>query len=796
MCIDSSCESFRFKYGGKRWKQYSTVYILPEYSIDFHAMGNFSSQILSDSISRRLSELSSQRKGTTQSVEGYSVANTNSNSKPRSFLSVLETLSGSSNWRVARSRLGSTDPMGRPRSFCKEKVQKLIQQEISQVILKKILDILKDSGVQAPVTLQTTVNDSPIAPRKIAVHIANSSPCVYLPYVRSKSVIPEYSRATDLLEDNEESSHDPEINGPDSEEDPLQQKLRDVLPSNYLSSPFNSYDPIPHLFAVIIEVEQDNLSVGPVHVTFQSNARTDWTPAFEERKQILHKEIFSIASHSWVLELDKADYFISNVNSNEHLDRRTSCRELADRSCLYHLAEFPKTLLPPEKISDLQLLKLKAGLYLFLLPLIIPGNIPATVNSFNGSLLHNLFIEVPIEGSTNFETSVAKATFELPMVRTPPSLIDMDAEKPIHISRTWNNSLHYLITFPRTCVSLGSKYLINVKISPLTKNIVLKRVRFNIMERTEYVPRESFCKCCHGGTRGCCSKLKLHGPQDRVVTLCELRTRKSQNPKAAPPFKVQVIKCHNDNMLDVCYEAPSNPSCTDVIVASPLDIDVELPFLTSRADLESSVFALQEGERSMCFASASSKKCSARDMENISSSIVGSSETQLSYIGFLRQSDGKRRRTRLDSSSVNSLNDSCEHQESTAQSQVLFPDSNFKYIQISHRLQVLFRISKPDPRDNKIHHYKIVVATPLTLLSAKCNEGSTQLPNYENVRTEPVPAPRSEGPAIKFRIPQDSEGLPIRPLRNENEYALPSFQEAMSSPSSPSFMLSEPAPPY
>ncbi|KAK7676044.1 hypothetical protein QCA50_021013 [Cerrena zonata] len=126
----------------------------------------------------------------------------------------------------------------------------------------------------------------------------------------------------------------------------------------------------------------------------------------------------------------------------------------------------------------------------------------------------------------------------------------------------------------------------------------------------------------------------------------------------------------------------------------------------------------------------------------------------------------------------------------TTVSKALSPDSNFRHIQIHHRLQVCFRISKPDPKDDyKMHHYEVVVDTPLILLSAKCNDDSIQLPKYDEID---LPQPQldqqntnNQG-SISFRTPNfEHNGVSIKPLVQDEGEQLPSFEEAMSAPSSP-----------
>lgn len=758
-------------------------------------MGSFSLYKLKDSLMRRLSEPLLSLILPTGQFLSTPVERRNSNA---AIFSVDSVNSDSLSAVMRRAELVERMLNRlRSRSVSKKEAKKLIRQETSYVILRKLMHILQDSGVHMPISLDTTVTGTS-ASSSLKVHIANSSDCVYLPAARSNvSILDEGEPEPD--ENLSADLQDTEAIVPEGGSGAnLQERSRDFTSSNYLISDIDAESLIPHLFAVIIEVENENLQLGSIRVELLSQVETEWID--QANGSIFpQRELYSIASHTWNLNLDEADYFISNVNSNDRSDKRTTSEDLAKRNVFYRLNEPLDIRNGPEIAPNSVLHDHKAGLYLFLLPIILPSNIPATVRSIHGSLKHQLSIETPIENPHLLRKGAAKATYELPMVRTPPSLANSISDKPIHISRVWNDALHYTITFPRKYVSLGSEHIINVKLIPMVKNVVLKRVKFNILERTTYLSLDSREAYEYEGVSNCVSKMRGLKPRDRVIPLCELRTKeKKPNYTIAEPFKSEVIKCKDNNLLNACYETSSKSQDSDeVFISSPVDVNVALPFLTSTADkvLLTSSSDLKRS-RSIDMSSRNNSVSKADldlNPEVISSPVMGSLETQVIHQGS-PSATSKRSNIKVNSSSFASATDINISEGSTVASKALSPDSNFKHIQISHRLQVAFRVSKPDMKDRgKIHHYEIVVDTPLVLLSSKCNEASVQLPHYEaqSAALETMPMADRD---VSFRIPQyNNNGVSIRQLSFEDEERLPSFEEAVSGTPSPRRKLSLPS---
>lgn len=643
------------------------------------------------------------------------------------------------------------------------------------------------------------------------------------------------------------SQHDPP---PDTDNVPkhLKQQLKLFQAPNFLSTKIESANHIPHTFAVVIELEKDECHLKEINISLSSQTNVSW-PLGDSFNRNFNREKFNIGNMEWCFpNLNAADYFISTSNTNDSKCKQLSPEELAWRTREYQLKVSPdcssgnstnkasgKTSgsshnqstssshhFPLEFIKDIHdyvdglhnekenhnhnhnqnedNTTYKAGLYLFILPILIPFNIPPTINSINGYLNHFMNVNVQKVSEKFNRKSSIYAQYNVPMIRTPPSVGDSVADKPIYVNRVWNESLHYIITFPKKYVSLGCEHVINVKLVPLVKDVIIKRIKFNVLERITYVSKDLAKEYDYDLE----DPFNLRFPGDnsrkreRVIPLCELKTKNKYNNNLVDPYKEEVIKCPDNNLLFSCYELEDPTAVNSKYIATPLDINVALPFLTTKLDklvLTSSVLEPKTPNRIV------SRKASIVDpiSNSPSSPYIGALETSIAHDGI--QDDSVE--LKVDTVSLfgneeliirNNLKDGY-----TLLSKALYPDSNYRHIQINHRLQVCFRISKPDPKDGyKMHHYEVVVDTPLILLSAKCDDTSTQLPKYDEIAT---PSTLNDSSNI-FRTPDYSgQGVTIKALNvNDdgtiNSYTdrLPSFEEAISLKTTPimrTFSVSE-----
>ncbi|KAG2735912.1 hypothetical protein G9P44_000002 [Scheffersomyces stipitis] len=795
----------------------------------------------------------------------------------------------------SRSRSGSRSrslvPNGN--STSRKQTKELVKLETAHIISKKLESILSDLGLQSPIPLKATNNTSSGSIAKsVKVYIANTNDCIFLAPAssasftyedvenggaiphddedddegmdslvvdsgRSNSNFTSIRRGSVISDDESAVTSDEEAVSPDlATPRRLKKKMRFFNSPNYLCTKIDSDMPIPHTFAVVIELEKDSTSVRDVKFDFSSVTNILW-PSGDPYSRTHSKERFKIGSMEWSTSLGDSDFYINTNNSNDVRIKNITPDDLARRTREYKLVNIRNLADGTDNANTSRKNSIsldfndsplnthgnsnghssnshggnsnssevyKAGLYVFLLPIILPQHIPPTIISINGTLLHTLSINFnKTSDMLNRKVKVC-STYNLPMVRTPPSFANSIADKPIYVNRVWNDSLHYIITFPKKYVSLGSEHVVNVKLVPLVKDVIIKRIKFNVLERITYVSKNLSKEYDFDSDDPYC--VKAHSSdnrtRERVVSLCELKTKSKQNSMIGvpgDPYKEEVVKCPDNNLLFSCYEPDeyenfrledSNTNKrkgkdkeeTPTMIASPLDINIALPFLTTRMD-KTMMTSTEEDPPHLHRSSVSRKASITTESLNSTSGggspsfqptspIIGALETNLSHRHSMDSydpvsSDYIKPNSSMylsDDNSAKSTPPENIQKGFTLVSKALYPDSNFRHIQISHRLQVCFRISKPDPKDGfKMHHYEVVVDTPLILLSSKCNEGSIQLPKYDDL--EGVFS--TVDTEISFRTPDfERNGISIKRLdENSSVEPLPSFEEATSSPSSP-----------
>ncbi|KAI5951189.1 ECM21 [Candida jiufengensis] len=743
--------------------------------------------------------------------------------------------------------------------FKSNKTKDLIKQETSNVLSKKLIQMLQDLGLQQPISLKTTTSGS--ISKTCKIYISNSNDCIYLPPAASTSFTYEDVENGGTVPNNDMNSPRSSIYNQQENDDQfpadlsrrsststpstlnetttsnsIYQRMKSFHSPNYLCSKIDSDLPIPHTFAVIIELTKDVSTIKDLVFKFQSSTQILW-PTGDPYNRSQLKEKFRIGTMEWSTNFNNADYYINASNSSEYKFKNIKPDDLAKRSREYKLVDISKTTNnnprdefstedspPPSSTSTTEESSTpqfnsehKAGLYVFLLPILLPEHIPATIVSINGTLSHTLSVNFnKISDKLNRKLKV-NAAYAIPMVRTPPNFANSIADKPIYVNRVWNDSVHYMITFPKKYISLGSEHVINVKLVPLVKDVVLKRIKFNVLERITYVCKDLSKEYDYDSEdpNFLHPLSKENKIRERVVSLCELKTKHKQSSNAfGDPYKEEVIKCPDNNLLFSCYEPENefdntpaskkkNHQKDKTMIASPIDINIALPFLTTKTDKYMMTGSSSEDEYSP-FSSTNtpttSRKASIIESTTRnppSSPIIGSLETNLSNVDEVGLHESQKHPTSAylsdDLSSKHTPPENIKNGY-TLVSRALYPDSNFRHIQINHRLQICFRISKPDPKDDfKMHHYEVVVDTPLILLSSKCNDVSIQLPRYNEI--EVLNSVTSED-SISFNTPnyKSTNGVSIKPwIPNSEENLstsssteqLPSFEEATSTPNSP-----------
>lgn len=607
---------------------------------------------------------------------------------------------------------------------------KLVLDTTSLVTHKKMAGILSELGLQTPqVATATTTHGTKF-------YVANSSNIEYLPSATSLSFTYEDA---DNGGGNEPVafSQSPSAPGTPGATTPRNSRFGNFSSPNYLTTNLDSETPIPHTFAVIVEVQSLLRDVSTLQIDFALEVGTVWPVSSDG---LTTTERFLIGNLQWLCLFLDPDFFIPAENSKHSVRKPLSPQELSERTRNYRLANVNQLAMGVDAPVDVvgaggSLAVVEAGLYVYVLPILLPSHLPALILLVNGSLAHNL------RARFYCGSKAESMLYQLPAVRTPPLIANSVVDKPIFVNRVWNDSIHYVITFPKKYVAIGTEHMINVKLIPLVKDVIIKRIRFNVLERITYISRDlskeySYDTLDPTGALTMFPRLRPPKSRERVVSLCELKTKAKRGQLGQVPFKEDIIKCPENNLLYLCYEPElkRQGGCCEEggLIASPIDITVALPFLTTKFDMLG---------------------------DNTTS--IGVRDTRLSTM----PSSGPRR-----SSVPNALNYSPDvipgrTLGTTSVSKAVYPDLNFRHIQINHRLQVCFRISKPESNDSgKMHHYEVVVDTPLILLLAKCPEDSMQLPLYAELEVR-------------------SLGVSVAPITNLDNFGfddqLPSFDEAI-----------------
>lgn len=674
--------------------------------------------------------------------------------------------------RISRSRsrsksVGHGEAIS-PAYFSKNKTKDLVKQETAHIILKKLLNMLQDLDLQNPIALKTISQGS--ESKFCKIYVSNTNNCIYLPAASSTSFTYEDDENGGVIiaEDrNDEmptavnnntlsmdSINHSETDFLDSPPPPdLFSKMKSFHSPNYLTSKIDSECPIPHTFAVIVELTKDSLIIKDLHFQFQSLTTILW-PTGDAYNRTHAKEKFTIGNMEWRTSLSDADYYINSSNSNDVKLKNLGPEDLINRTREYKLIDIeepnnssnslldddmdinnitsPLSTSPTSSSTSTNSTSnslgsdsYKAGLYVFLLPILLPEHIPASIVSINGSLAHTLLVECNKYTDKLNRKSKVSASYNLPMVRTPPNIGNSIADKPIYVNRIWNDTVHYIITFPRKYVTLGCEHMINVKLLPMVKDVVIKRIKFNVLERITYVSKNLSREYDYDSEDPYCIHpvSKENKVRERVVSLYELKTKAKQSSGGhLEAYKQEVMKCPENNLLFSCYEVENDnnngnsngngnknvkqKNKDQPMIATPLDINVSLPFLTTMSDSLIMTSAIEEEGSDLPHTSRRGSAVSMTD-NNTTPSI--NNNPLFPFLGAVE----------TNGASINEIGD-----------HTLFPDSNFRHIEIKHRLQVTFRISKPD-LDNKMHHYEVVIDTPIVLLSSKCQEDSP--PPYSSV---------------------------------------------------------------
>lgn len=400
------------------------------------------------------------------------------------------------------------------------------------------------------------------------------------------------------------------------------------------------------------------------------------------------------------------------------------------------------------------------------------------------------------------------AEYPLRVVRTPPPVSISTANKPIYINRVWTDSLSYEISFQQKYVSLGSDCKLRLKLAPLTKNISIKRVRVSINERITFVSKnyefeyDQIDLVAKDPYNPYYLDFQSKRRKERNLPLLEIRTK----DKGSRALREEIIEnsCH-DNLLSYSsfpqdddnnnskknHNKKSDPIgiteeiCIDTSLHFPKFEDLDRQKAKIIAPYGIDIFNTElnpETSQSTSTSTSSNGDTNEGNTESHkTSSVMGflanhNPITGNSNKNSKRQnSNGKQivdkryHKTKIKNTSGTKIN---THTRLNKPKRGLYLDSlHFSNIHARHKLEIMLRISKPDPMDStKLRHYEVLIDTPIIIVSELCNAGNMELPTYHMAVNTNNSTNHSIG---------NASGIV------ENNVAPPSFEEAISVPGSP-----------
>lgn len=414
-----------------------------------------------------------------------------------------------------------------------------------------------------------------------------------------------------------------------------------------------------------------------------------------------------------------------------------------------------------------------------------------------------------VRGGNSTETETLQDfNYELPAVRLPPSDATSTLNKSIYVNRVWNKSLNYELLLPRKYIQLSPldtindqylrphEFLLQMKLMPLVKELCLKRIKINVVEKSTYISKDQRYEEDVG-------RVDKSGIKERVVTLLEINARNRPSHGDYPPLCMQTVKgCVDDNLLTCCYENTDfdkipegglhSSRRRETVITNPVKIQCPLVFVAN----DETNFITNVHENLACGAKDLTQLRDSVDFEDTSSIFsVGNtaevpppssapedamppSASWTSKSPSLGPIASKQRSLYRITSSIDNVNDLSDADK--VRIYTFSPDTTFHNVKIRHRLQICFRVSKPDEfvvtaDGPKMHHYEVIVDTPIVFVSPFCVEDTLELPSYDfALKTSSFATPPANN-GFSF----DSEN------DNGTTRRLPTFEEAILQPGSP-----------
>ncbi|QID83245.1 Plasma membrane proteins endocytosis [Saccharomyces pastorianus] len=373
------------------------------------------------------------------------------------------------------------------------------------------------------------------------------------------------------------------------------------------------------------------------------------------------------------------------------------------------------------------------------------------------------------------------AEYPFKIIRTPPPVAVSTANKPIYINRVWTDSLSYEISFAQKYVSLDSDVPIKIKLAPICKNVYVKRIHVSVTEKVTFVSKgyeyeyDQTDPVAKDPYNPYYLDFASKRRKERSLSLFEIRTKE----KGGRALREEIVEnAFNDNLLS--YSPIDDDGDTKgnqrerIGITEPIIIETNLKF-PKYEDLDKRTAKIIPPYGIDAYASIP-------NLEHAPTN--GPSHRRPSVIGFLSGHknskthdenaktvyDSKFHETRIKTNSGLPVK---SHTRLNKPKRGLYLDSlHFSNIYCRHKLEIMLRISKPDPENpSKLRHYEVLIDTPIFLVSELCNSGNMELPTYDMATMD---GQNNHTPAS---VNNDFFGNTCPPP--------PTFEEAISVPASP-----------
>ncbi|CCE63159.1 hypothetical protein TPHA_0E00640 [Tetrapisispora phaffii CBS 4417] len=372
---------------------------------------------------------------------------------------------------------------------------------------------------------------------------------------------------------------------------------------------------------------------------------------------------------------------------------------------------------------------------------------PGVKHSSSTSLFKKVKSSLSIANDTvehskeNHSANKIYVEYPLTIIRTPPPSSTTTANRSIYVNRTWSDALGYEISFGQKYIPLGSKVPIKLKISPLTKDIKLHRVRVNLLEKVSFVsknyeyefdqidviskdPYSPYYKNFQAMRRKC-----------RSLSLLEIRTKE----KGGHALREEIVEnCFAGNLLAYDsikdYSKKTDKERPEIGINEPIVIETNIEF-PKFVDLD------KKGTRNIPpYGVDSYVSVNSTDSDDVKqplnkrhSSIRGFFTTAHSSTELKPEvnhtTDPRLLETKI---LTNSGKDIKLNTSVHMAKRGLYVDSyNCANISCKHKLEIMFRVSKKDDvNPTKIRNYEVVLDIPVIIVSDKCVVESMELPTY------------------------------------------------------------------